>query len=236
MRKHLSILALWVRSSFWWAAGISAVTAAVQVILMSVNIGAVRTGEISTFHELTGKAGIIIPHIIGMLSVWCCLIKAGARGGRETLGRLSVGEVGVTLWQAAANTGALLVFWAFEVAAALVGFRVFSANADPAAISGQSLFIAAHIDPLLHWLLPLEDLKTALWAIIYYPALGFITAADTCRSRRGGRAFAVSSLIVCLFAAVAPSEFPLLMAIFTVAVVIVRAARLGGIDKGGAPK
>lgn len=187
MRKHLSILALWVRSTFWGAAAVLAVTAAAQLGLLWRQLGAVQAGEISRFAELVGRSRINLVYAVGLTVLWVWLLYVGCAAKRNTLGRLSVGETGVTLWHAACCVGWLVVFRAVQVGVVLAGYRMYLGVADPALVSGQTLYLACWQDGLLHWLLPLRDRWTAAGVVLCTLALGQDAAVDGSSKRRGRR-------------------------------------------------
>ena len=178
MRKHLSILGLWVRSTFWGAAAVLAVTVAAQLGLLWRQLGTVRAGEISRFAELVGRSRINLVYAAGLTVLWVWLLYVGCAAKRNTLGRLSVSETGVTLWHAACCVGWLVVFRAVQVAVVLAGYRMYLGVADPALVSGQTLYLACWQDGLLHWLLPLRDRWTAAGVALGVLVLGLATAVD----------------------------------------------------------
>lgn len=204
MRKHLSVLGLWIRGTFLGAVGILALTAAVELGLVWWRLEAVRAGEISGFAALVDQSRIRFVFAAGLTGLWAWLLYVGSAARRNTLGRLNVAEEKITLWHAVCCVGWLCVFWAVQIAVALAGYRMFLGAVDPAAVSGQSLYLACYQDGLLHWLLPLDDLWSAAELVLSVLTLGFTTAVDGSCQRRRRRLSDITSLMALLFLVLFP--------------------------------
>ena len=204
MKKHLSILALWVRSTFWGAAGILIVTFAAEAGLLWRQIDGVRAGTVPDFSAMVSGSQMQWPYFAGLTLLWVWLLVAGCRARRNTLGRLSVAEEKIALWHGACCAGWLAVFWAVQVGAVLVGYRMFLGAADPLTISGQTLFLACYRDDLLHWLIPLQDLWTAVWGTAAVLVLSLTTAVDGYCWRRGKRFSSLKSSLPWAILALGP--------------------------------
>lgn len=231
MKKHLSILALWVRSTFLGAALILLIAAAAETALLWGQLGAVRSGEMfPEFAELVNRSRIRYLYAAGLTALWGWLLYMGCAARRNTLGRLNVAEEKITLWHGACCVGWLVIFWAVQVGVVLAGYRMFLGVADPLAVSGQSLFLACCQDELLHWLLPLVDRWTAVWVLTANLTLGFTAAVDGYCWRRGKRLFSFLSFLPWAILTLGPifgeSTVPWALAVMLIVIVFINISRL----------
>lgn len=197
----MSVLALWIRSTFWGTVGVMALMAAAELALVRWALGTFPEiyewsglPMIWWFSEVMEKAHLPMVFTVGALALLCLWLAPGT-GSRYTLGRLSVREEIAVLWQAVCYAGWLLILWAVQLGAVLAAFRWYVGYADPAQLSGQTMFLDAYDSQFFHWLLPLDDHVVAVAVVVLVVSLGFALAVDNYRQRRGSRAPVVSILM-----------------------------------------
>ncbi len=203
MRKHMSVLSLWVGSTFLFALLVSAAAGAAQLALLALRLPEVTGGRILTFEFFYLGSHADILYFIGIVMVAAKCLRCGCSARQSTLGRLSVGDGMVTVWHAISSAGCLAVFWGVETAVVILGYLMFRRAADPMVMSRQSLFLAVSAEGLLHWLMPIEDRYTRAGVAVMIAGLGLAVAVDAAKFRRGGRNL-VSSFLLLALAVVGP--------------------------------
>lgn len=201
MRRHLSILMWLARSSLWKLLLLFLVTACAEAAWFLL---ALQSSPDAPLEALADGGALALPFAISFLLLCAALGCVGCEiGARQsyTLRRLTVTEKAVFTWQWAYNCGCFLLFWAFQLAVSFGLCTLFTAQAEPSLVSGQTVFLAFHRVALLHALLPLEE--TFLWVrnAFFVLSLGVACAALPYRQRRGRTGWEIAAACtVALFA------------------------------------
>lgn len=187
MNKHSSVLWLMIQSTFTKIVGLLAGMVAVEFVLFwqavlhmkSSNYGleqAISQGRI----PWVAAAGLIL------MTALLCLTGAERSGGRTgyTLQRLAISEKSVFVWQAVYNASCYLLLWAVQVVAAVGLGHLYMKIADPAMVTGQTIFLAFYRSEFLHSLLPMAEMTRWLRNIALLVGLGMSSAYFTYAQRR----------------------------------------------------
>lgn len=170
MKKHLSILLLYARSSLFTVLAILAAMAAAQITCYQNEIDSivarhtVNTTAPIPLERTIDSAPFLLIFALAFLLIIIVLAIPGCRLGSRTdytVARLGLDERTLYLWQTAYNAAILLLLWATELFTVLACTRIYAA-ALPAYVTPQSTFLAAYRSGLFHALMPLED--AFLWA------------------------------------------------------------------------
>lgn len=191
MKKHLSVLMLFVRSTLYKVLALLALLAGAQAVLFHLSMGRQAAMGLSAVIE-----GSYIQWVFGVifLLVTVVLCRPGCDyGSRQgyTLRRLSVSEKWVFGWQALCNTGMYLLLWAAEAGILLALSQYYISGVSSDMVSGQTLFLATWQNLFFHGLLPLEDTTRWLangWMCL---CLGITSAGFPYRQRRRKWPFAI---------------------------------------------
>lgn len=207
MKKHLSVVMLMARSSIYGLLGIiigmAAAEGALFYFALKKALSFAQPGfELSGLHTVFEQSGAPWPFAVCFLLVMAVLCRTGCDfGGRQgyTLGRLSVSEKTVFLWQAAYNCIALFILWAAQLFIALALCRLYAASVQPESFGPQGFLLAFYRNGFLHSLLPLEETSRYIKNIVMIIALGLCAAAFPLKQRRGGKGWeAVVMTALCL--------------------------------------
>lgn len=210
MRKHLSVLMLAARSTVYKVVGLLLIMAAVQAALFRF---ALQNDESSGLELLITQSrvplvcGVCFLILCALLSLTGCELHGSKL--RYTLQRLSVDERTTVLWWAAYNIICLIIFWGVQLAVVLLLCRIYTAQADPARVSGQTVFLAFYRNKFLHSLLPLGETSRYIRNVLLIVGLGVSSACFSFRLRHGEKGIAVIVL-----AAAAVVFFPQTMGSF----------------------
>jgi len=193
MKRHNSVLGLFIRSSFYQ------VLAVCVLITITECIQFFRTWEklseqyfskeipLLTLEGIIEKAKFFQWFVIGMAVITMFLLRIGRNmGGRQeyTLYRLQITPAKVFLWQAMYSSCCYVIFWAVQ-AVVVFGLSVyFVRTADVGLVTNQSLFLAFYRSDFLHAVLPLEHVMGWVRNITWFLALGWSVAYDSYASRR----------------------------------------------------
>ncbi len=194
MKRKLSVPVLWVGMTFRGAVLILFVMLASELVLLGLQMPRVSAGEILLYSDMVESAGVKYVYRAALALMFFRVFYA-CRASSLTVGRLSVSEVALALWNAAVILGWFAILYAVQILTVLIGYRLFLGAVDPAAVSGQSLMIACCESPTLHSLLPLMHRKLLAVNVLLYLALGFSMAVDVHSLRHGGRFPIVSGLL-----------------------------------------
>lgn len=187
MKRHLSVLMLFVRSTIYKAAALALLSGAVEAALFAFAAWRLRGGPpgletvfAASFVPL-GSALFFL-----LLCALLCFTGCDALGSRPgyTLRRLRISERQTVGWAILCSTVCFLVFWAAQLLTALLLCRFYLASAEPA-LRGQTIFLAFYRVPYLHSLLPLRDTGRAVRDLALLAGLGVTTACFSLRQRRG---------------------------------------------------
>ena len=210
MRRHLSVLSL------WWALSWKPLLGAAAGLLV------VEGAEFAwSWYRLAGTEDFSLDRVLPISGFYiffpmlvAMLIVAGSevRGSHihYTLERLRVRPVVIVLWHWVCIALCLLALWAVQVGALLVLSGVYCHLADPAYVSGQTVFLAAYRINLFHQLLPLEAWSTWVRNAVLFLGLSLSCACLASRMRQGhgSGARVVVALIVMLIVNAIHSEMP----------------------------
>lgn len=214
MRQYLSVLALAARSTVYRVSGLLLLTFGAEAALFYRALQSASDGGLNTPEALIDGSGIPLVCGVSFLLLSALLSMTGyERAGvrtRYTIRRLSVREETVVLLWACYNTACFLLFWAFQVLAALVLCRWYLAAVDPAYWNGQTVFLAFYRSDFLHSLLPLEEKSRFVRNLALAPALGLAAACFAMKQRRGKLGISAGVL-----AAFTLMEFPRKMGSFS---------------------
>lgn len=210
MRRHLSVLSL------WWALSWKPLLSVVVALLLGegaafawnwYRLAGMEEFSLDRLLPISGFY-IFFPVLAAMLTV----AGSEVRGSHihYTLERLRVRPVVIVLWHWACIALCLLVLWAVQVGALLVLSGVYCRLADPAYVSGQTVFLAAYRINLFHQLLPLEAWSTWVRNAVLFLGLSLACAclASRMRQGRGSGAQVVVALLELLFLIAFSSVMP----------------------------
>lgn len=184
MRRHGSVLLLAVRGITGKLLLLLAALAAVEAGLLAWTMA---RGYGNLENILKGsRVSLAFAGAMLALTAVCCLHGSDLGGGRSayTLGRLSVGEGAVLFWWSLCYAAAFLVLMGFQLLVLLAFCRYWLTWADPAQVSPQAVFLAAHRNGFFHGLLPLEDWAVYVRNTLYALSLGVTCAAWSFWRRR----------------------------------------------------
>lgn len=199
MKKHLSILLLYTRSSLFTVLALLAAMAAAQLAYYQAEIESIvarhtanTTAPIS-LEDTLDSAPLLLIFALAFLLIIVVLAIPGCRLGSRTdytVARLSLDERTLYAWQTAYNAAILLLLWATELGTVLACIQIY-AEALPAYVTPQSTFLAAYRSGLLHALLPLEDVFLWMRNLAVVAGLALATARVPICRRAGKIPFAV---------------------------------------------
>ncbi len=201
MKKHISVFALYARSSLFPILALLFIMGGLELFLFWRAV----TGLPVDPNLLVGKSietlltESRIPLIFGgafvLLSVLLCMSGCGF-GSRTayTFDRLSISPGAIFVWQVVYNAVVYCIFWGAQLGLALLFCFLYVKGAPSAAVSPQSVFLAFNCSSFLRSLLPLEDVL--LWGrnLLFVFALALSTARFPV-NRRSGK-FGVSVLFM----------------------------------------
>lgn len=194
MKRHKSVLQLFIRSSFLQ------VLAVCTLVAVSNSIMFFRTWERLTEQYLAGELQILLLEnvidearflgffVIGMGLITVFLRRVGSNAGGRleyTLYRLQITPKQVFLWQAFYNGCCYVLFWMVQSVVVFLLGMYFVRTADSSMVTNQSLFLAFYRNDFLHGVLPLEHVAGWLRNFSWFATLGWTVAYDVYVSRRG---------------------------------------------------
>lgn len=190
MKKHLSVLSLWLRLKLLPSLGLLAAMAALELLLFRRGMNSGETW-LPTMDALLSRSGI--QHIFFFTFVLLLMLFSHSHSkARYTLARLRAREETGALWDALCNIGCLFLLWSVQLAAALVMNRwhlQLAAAVDPAAVGSQTVVLAFYRDSFLHFLLPLRHVDVWISNSCFFVAAGLLCAFDGYRIRREKKSF-----------------------------------------------
>ena len=160
MKKYISVFSLIAKNSIYQIAGLLLLLVAVDSALAWYYLF-VRSYGLSTFFQNgTGRLGMVLAVIFVLIAVVQIRrgdIYSGPQG--YTMRRLVISEKAVAVLQILYNLLCWLILWGVQVLTVFVICKIyytFGADAgDP--LVNQQIFLLFYISPLLHSLLPMED-------------------------------------------------------------------------------
>lgn len=136
---------------------------------------------------------------LGFFLVCWLLTRAGANSSGKcgyTIRRLSLPEKSIFLLQSVYNAALLFLFWAAQVGAVLLMYRIYIAVFGSAAVTGQSLALGFYCSAYLHGLIPLEEPLSFALNLWMVAELGFVLAAYPFHQRRRRKGASKAWLLV----------------------------------------
>lgn len=185
MRRHLSVLSLWWALSWKPLLGVAAGLLVVEGAEFAWSWYRLAGTEDFSLDRVLPISGfyIFFPVLAAMLTA----AGSEVRGSHihYTLERLRVRPVVIVLWHWVCIALCLLALWAVQVGALLSLSGVYCHLADPAYVSGQTVFLAAYRINLFHQLLPLEAWSTWVRNAVLFLGLSLSCACLASRMRQG---------------------------------------------------
>ncbi|MBQ4354377.1 MAG: hypothetical protein IJC71_05735 [Clostridia bacterium] len=206
MKKHLSVLMLYIRSSFLPLCLIFLLTAALSVCLFAKDLlPEIRFSSPGSRHgvEILGLetlfAHTAIPWIFtgALVLMTVLLLIPGTAFGSQTaytMSRLRISDKAAFLWQAGYNTLAYFMLWA--VGASVLAAMCFWYGASVSTATEHSVFLALYRDEFLHSMLPLHDTGRIVRNLSFCMALGVTTAHYTFRQRGGKASYVIIPVLI----------------------------------------
>ena len=199
MRKHLSVLMLYVRSTLYKFLLLVLVMSAVQAVLFVLALR--RANNLFGLNAIMSETrpGIIFAACFLLLCAQLCLTGCdfGSKMG-YTLSRLRISRQMVFLWQSISNAGFIFLLWAAQVGISLTFCGVYATHHP----QEQAAMLVFYSNDFLHSILPLEETIILVRNVALLVALAVTTACFPARMRRGERpvaAFAVALICVVFF-------------------------------------
>lgn len=188
MRRHSSVLWLMVQRTFGRVIILLVGIIAVQAVLLREAVQKLEFGNYSLEQALdqghvAGAAGV------GLIIMTAMLCMAWEERGHESFGytlrRLSVSERMIVLWQAVYHGGCYLLMWATQMLGMMALAQWYTQIADPAIVTGQTVFLAFYRHGYLHGLLPMLDVMYWIRNLGLLIALSLSSAYFVYARRRG---------------------------------------------------
>ena len=202
MRKHISVLGLWIRCSLYKILGILAIMSIVEYMLFYFTLNNELsvyeiTGTFSRPEALIDRSGIFLCFATAFIVITVLLSIYGCQFGSKTsytLQRLSINEKYVFLYQSVYNSFVYILFWSAQTVLCILMLKNYTSQAPTEFIGEQSVLLAFYRSTRLHPLLPFSDIM--LWArnIILLIALSLGAAEFPYIQRRGKKSVTVIAL------------------------------------------
>lgn len=203
MKKHLSVLMLFVRSSIFKILILLTAMSAVQITLFWMKLKSfdsmmdanmVANGLDSVYlRSAMGIEYIItnsrISWVLGITYILMTIIllrSCAGSGGKQvyTFQRLSISEHGVFAWQAVCNTGFYFLLWAVQALVILVICMLYVNNVHESLTTHQTVFLAFYRSNFIHCLIPLEHVARWVRNVFVIFDMGIFTAYTSYCQRR----------------------------------------------------
>ena len=195
MKKHLSVLGLFARSTLLPILGLLLVMGAVEFLFFHMELQNALTAHdagvgdgFPQLERLLDRSAANVWMALSFVLITAALSLTGCQfrtATGSTLRRLSVSENAVLLWQFVYNTLIYLLLAAAQTVICYGLCRYYLAAAPAEAISNQTLFLSFYRSELLHSLLPLSDLALWIRNLLLAPALGLAAAIFPYKQRNG---------------------------------------------------
>jgi len=207
MKQHVSLLMIAARSTIYKIAGLLLLMTVVQAALFWRLLRRATVGELYPLENLIRASGVSLVCAAAFLLLCVILSKVGSEfsgsRARYTILRLSVREGMTVLLWAVYNMICFFIFWAVQLAVALLLCLLYTRIMDPMYINDQTVFTAFYRSGFLHSLLPLDETTRYIRNIALILALGLAAAFTPHRQRRGQKGFAFVFFSFCTVAAFA---------------------------------
>jgi len=195
MKRHLSILMLFVRGTLYRVLPVMALMAGVEVFLFS--------RELSVYLDAEGMAESVGRYSLSMLiedadfirifmvafaliTLLLCLFGCDFNGKLDyTLQRLQISPMKIFLWQAGYNAAVYALLWMVQVYT-LFGCSLFYMKAAPQTwVTNQSLFLEVHRSTFWFSMFPMGSGLLWVCLVLLFLCLGIVTArVPHCQRRR----------------------------------------------------
>ena len=152
MKKHLSVLGLFIRSSLFPVLGIMVLMGAVEVLFFHIELGRALTAHTAgigvgfpSLERLLDRSAVNVYFALAFVltTVILCLPGCAFRSKTQyTVARLSVTETAVTLWQAVCNILMYLLLASVQTLIAYGLCQYYMAAAPAEFTSTQTVFLA----------------------------------------------------------------------------------------------
>ncbi len=207
MKKHSSVVLLFARSTIFPILALLAVMTAAELALfrheLNVHLRSFANGDnFDSLEQIVDYSSILLIFGLAFLLMTIILCLPGCRFGSRTdytIGRLSLDERTIYWWQVGYNAACYVILWAVQLGVALVCCAAYLTAAPEGAYTGQTVFLACYRSPLLHALLPLEDVLLWLRNLAFLVGLALSTARVPVCRRQGRAPVAVIVMALTLF-------------------------------------
>lgn len=183
MKKNLSVLGLFARSTFYPFLCLMGL-----LTLTDVGVFAWNARKWVLLERTLSRSHLQIPFAVVFLLLVVCLCLTGCEfSGKQgyTLRRLGVTEYRVFLWQSVYNCACFLLLWAWQTVVVYILCRLHTNFAPEEAKNSQTLMLAFYRTDFLHNLLPLRDVSRWIRNVFLVVLLGFGCAYFPLKQRKG---------------------------------------------------
>ena len=195
MKKHISVLMLFVRSSMYRFLLIIFIMAAVQTVFFTISF---RNAEgLFGLDTILSASYLGISFAVSFLALYAQLCLTGCEfGGKHsyTLSRLRVSQKAILIWRAVCNAGFLIMFWAVQIGIVLALGGFYTARYP----QPQAVMLVFYQNNILHNLLPLADWSRLVLNIGWLALLAVMAADFPIRIRKGGKLVPIVIVILIL--------------------------------------
>lgn len=204
MKKHISVVLLFARSTIFPILALLAAMAAVELALfrheLNVHLRSFANGDnFDSLEQIVDYSSILLIFGAAFLLMTVILCLPGCRFGSRTdytVGRLSLDERTIYWWQVGYNAACYVILWAVQLGVALICCALYVDAAPATSVTGQTVFLAFYRSPLLHALLPLEEVLLWLRNLAFLAGLALSTARVPVCRRQGKAAVAVIPMVL----------------------------------------
>lgn len=194
MRRYVSVLKLFARSTALWMLLVLVAMAAGEWLLFSAGL---QSGAV-TFDEAVEQSGMYWAFGAGFLGVTVLLCSPGCEAGSKvgyTLRRLSVSEKTVFLLQSGYAFLCYLLLWGVQLMVVLFCWNSY-AEINPADVGGQTLFLSFYRSKQLLPLLPFDFVSLWIRNFVLMAGLSLTTAQLPFTQRRNGKMFWIFPMVI----------------------------------------
>lgn len=207
MKKHISVVLLFARSTVFPMLILLAAMAAGELALfrhsLDIQLRAAAAGvEMDSLEVIIDYSNITLIFGLAFLLLTMLLCLPGCRFGSRTdytFGRLSLNERAIYWWQAGYNAACYAILWAVQLGVVLACCALYTASAPERVYTGQTVFLAFYRSPLLHALLPLDEILLWLRNLGFLAGLALSTARVPVCVRQGKIPAAVIPMTLTMF-------------------------------------
>lgn len=181
MRRHISVLMLYVRSTLYPVLAVLLLTAAAELIGFRL-LGCDQAGSFGEGYRIPLQTVFSAAYVLTVC--FCCgSVRKTVKTG-YTLQRLRISEIWVFVWHSVSNICMLALLWMTQVFVVLLLARQFAAGENYMQ-GAQGMFIDFYRTEILHGLLPLDEVSLWVRNGLCLLASGTAIAYGTLRARYG---------------------------------------------------